>query len=493
MFKGKKRVNRYIPAEVEVYREDDLEHRLDKDYPYRLNFYLKPPLVEITLDEFEQYALDRLQVLRAIETASLRNKRGPELKHEMYTVTEKYLPLSSNLSKSTELYQQRRKDDISHFILRLAYCRSEDLREWFLRQETALFKYRFDTEPLDMKRRFLKHLNLSWKILSTEEKNAMAKELEICCKNISAESGMTPLAFVQSEIFFEVDFEKVPELIKQRQVYLVRGKAYIPMLNQVDLILSEFKDRLRQKLEMAAKMLPRMEEDDRLKPILLNIEKQYIGKNYTEDMNVTGDIKADAVDTIIQQHAPLCMKNLHEALRSDRHLKHGGRLQYGLFLKGLGLSVEEALIFWRTAFSDMTEDKFQKGYSYHVRYNYGLEGRRVDYKPYSCIKIISGNSPSTGDHHGCPFAHIPEENLQTRLMRERLSSSQIHDITHLVKGQHYQLACTKYFEITHPTAEKVPVIEHPNQYVELSMAASAAAASTSVDITMTESEILEDM
>lgn len=76
------------------------------------------------------------------------------------------------------------------------------------------------------------------------------------------------------------------------------------------------------------------------------------------------------------------MRNLHEALRADKHLKHGGRLQYGLFLKGIGLSIEEALRFWRIAFSNMTDDKFQKEYAYNIRYNYGLEGRRVNYKPY---------------------------------------------------------------------------------------------------------------
>lgn len=40
-----------------------------------------------------------------------------------------------------ELYDERRKDHISHFVLRLAFCRSEEQRRWLLQQETELFRW----------------------------------------------------------------------------------------------------------------------------------------------------------------------------------------------------------------------------------------------------------------------------------------------------------------------------------------------------------------
>jgi hypothetical protein len=55
------------------------------------------------------------------------------------------------------------------------------------------------------------------------------------------------------------------------------------------------------------------------------------------------------------------------------------------FEQGIGLSVEEAVVFWRKSFSTITDDKFNKEYKYNVRHNYGLEGSRKNYNPKKCV------------------------------------------------------------------------------------------------------------
>ena len=58
---------------------------------------------------------------------------------------------------------------------------------------------------------------------------------------------------------------------------------------------------------------------------------------------------------LARESFPPCMRHLHESLRRDHHLRHFGRLQYGLFLKSIGLTLEQALTFWRTEFTKKME------------------------------------------------------------------------------------------------------------------------------------------
>ena len=126
--------------------------------------------------------------------------------------------------------------------------------------------------------------------------------------------------------------------MEKRRVFLKKGWAYVPSQEQSSIIFQEFESKLEKALEMTARLLPRLDEDNRLIPILENLGRGFIAGSASEWMNETGemntdDIKAEQVDDLAKRHFPMCMKTMHDKLRRDSHLKHFGRLQYGLFLK----------------------------------------------------------------------------------------------------------------------------------------------------------------
>ncbi|KND01027.1 DNA primase subunit PRI2 [Spizellomyces punctatus DAOM BR117] len=446
-------------------------------YPSSLNFYIDPPPYELTLNEFETFALDRLRVLKAVETAYIRSKKEEDAAKYIQNVHDEHLHLGRNVTinrvGAQKLYEERRKDHISHFILRLAYCRTTDLRQWFIKQETALFMYRYKQEEQVERDRFLKHVQMDMSVITPEEKKNLETELR-------ATHGLSTDELSQIN-FYRVQFEQVLDLVGRRQVYLHAGWAYVPEREQPTLVANAFRTHLNAALEATAKAVPQMDEDDRLVPVLNSISKQYLSKAYTPGSGGPREhVTSDDIDGLVP-HFPPCMRNLHEALRHDGHLKHMGRLTYGLFLKGVGLPLEEALLFWRKSFHKMTDDQFQKGYAYNVRYNYGAEGKRTNYTPYSCMKIITSNQPGPGDHHGCPFKHFSSDNLRTLMHRYGVAESGITDIARLAREGHYQVACTKLFEVTRGQAHRqaraaageegggiIETIEHPNQWFDMS-------------------------
>jgi DNA primase large subunit len=69
------------------------------------------------------------------------------------------------------------RDQISHFILRLAYCKTEELRRWFLDKEAALFKYRLESSFDSDRQEFMLKNGIQFEILTEEEKQAKAAKL----------------------------------------------------------------------------------------------------------------------------------------------------------------------------------------------------------------------------------------------------------------------------------------------------------------------------
>lgn len=123
------------------------------------------------------------------------------------------------------------------------------------------------------------------------------------------------------------------------------------------------------------------------------------------------------------------MKSLMTVVRNKHHLKHFGRLQLGLFLKGVGLTVDEAYTFWRQEFTKkMDADKFDKSYGYNIRHMYGQEGKKADYKAWSCQKVIGQTTPGVDEFHGCPFKTYSEDNLKQLLSSYGIKSEEMKPV-----------------------------------------------------------------
>jgi len=158
----------------------------------------------------------------------------------MKPILEKYLPLNLN---SSNLQAERQKDHYSHFILRLAFSSTEDLRRRFSRVEASLFRMRFQDENTKEREAFVSELGLEWEQVSEDEKMEFGVEL------LAAAGGY--LKRVEEESWFKVDWERVPELVESRRVFLRGGMAYVPVRDQMSMVLAEFSSRLDKALSVS--------------------------------------------------------------------------------------------------------------------------------------------------------------------------------------------------------------------------------------------------
>ncbi|KAK1365644.1 DNA primase large subunit [Heracleum sosnowskyi] len=414
--------------------------------------YRCAPALEVRLEDFEVFAIDRLRVLKGISDGLSRGKKSDEMEKLVTHFWKSNMkhPISSEVTN---------KDIISHFVLRLVYCRTEEFRKWFLSIETTLFRYRFQLQTSDVQRALMAEFELPYKAVGNVEYEGLKDKLTQVARSIgqSLPSG--------NAVFYKVPFEEVPELVATRKVYIQKGHAYVAMNQVVSLVVTQFRSHLSKALVLTNRKwtsMIREKESDRLTPIVEALATSYLGPDYSQPKEFA-EISLKDIDQVAKSSFPLCMRHLFEKLREDHHLKHGGRMQLGLFLKGVGLPLDDALVFWKSEFSrKVGTERFDKEYAYGIRHNYGKEGKRVDYTPYSCQKIIS-STPGVGDHHGCPYRHFSEENLRAALGKMGVSSRALEDVIDKARNKHYQLACTLTFEAVHNSSCDAGV-NHPNQY-----------------------------
>jgi DNA primase large subunit len=481
-----------------------------------------PPLPpRAQLEDFEIYAFERLKVLRAIEQARSRGAKPDELDAEALKLAKENGLGMDDLDKADTF----RKDLVSHHILRLAFCNSEDKRRQFLAAETSLFKARLSkltpsqvrhparprthpplapcllcytpalhpppppppSSPLPPQTAaFTERHGISLTPLDNDERMSLAVELRQTFEALDSAPSAADAdkeekrpKFETTE-YFKVPFLQAIELVRGRKVYLRGGFAYVPRQRTVTILVNRFGVYLKGALAVANKALPALLADERLDPILKNMATAYTGPEFTKRGGASADVTPASVQGLSQEAFPLCMQHLQDTLRRDSKLKHWGRQQYGLYLKGIGLSMEDALVFWQMHFTKkMSVDDFLKQYAYNIRHNYGKEGKRADYTAYPCTRIITGAAPGADDAHGCPYRHWDVARLTSVLGGMRLPAEKLHGkegILEAVRNKDFQVACRRQFEARFPGADSGAVGNHPNAYFEVAHAHLKAAA-----------------
>lgn len=315
------------------------------------------------------------------------------------------------------------------------------------------FRFKFSVLSPNEVKEYVEIYEMGYRPISADQKEENRQELQ---------SSVLPQNIDEID-FYKVSFLAVLDLVRQRKCFLKAGFAYVSSMDFISIIGNHHQKFIEKGLMAHLKLMPEFENDERIVGIIKGLHNSYIGKDYT--INKDADIPIESLDQLSIKSYPPCMKMCHDSLRSTHHLKYHGRLQLGLFLKGIGVTLEDSLRFWREEFSKTMEpDKFDKSYAYGVRYNYGKEGSRTNWTPFSCMKVIN-TAASPQDVCGCPFKLWDPVEMRTKLISYGLNAVNVQDVISYATKGHFQIACGQYFELIHNTKLEEG-INHPNGFFQ---------------------------
>lgn len=393
--------------------------------PGGFNFF--PDLLEYASHRLELYRIFQMNESLSLDELKTHLKNSPLL-HLL------------ELDDSKEVQEARKIDLVSHWILRIAY-RSK-YKYFFIKNELRWFKIRFNNMPAELRKKFIESINF---VLVESSQ----KELE--------DLGLS------EEPRYKVPFTQATTLVRKKLCPLHKGFAFIAYHKVVFLLMDALQKELKWAFARYDKIPPES-INEQLNTIvdLLDLVTPFDYRGVTNNP-ITLTTLPEKVHNF-----PLCMKIQYDNLKENHHLKYFSRVQYGLFLKGIGLSITDALKMWHDEFTKiMSEEDYKKEkFEYFFQHQYGLKGSKINFNSLSCEEIQEQAVPP-GQIHGCPFIHWDDAKLQDKLRAETLKNTEIQKIIDLKKQGKCREACTRYFQAFHGIYE-IETVSHPNQYYQKS-------------------------
>ncbi|XP_072181027.1 DNA primase large subunit-like [Diadema setosum] len=441
-------------------------------------FYIKPPGGKSSLEKMRLYTSRRMSFLG--EVLSCADAKDFQL----------LLEKGSTAIDSDCLIEGSRKDRTSHFLLRLICSCDAEASSFFIRSETELFCHRFAsmnsaelTTLLSSTYRFLSKIKTQQACRDTTSPSKGRAETSVAVSvtsmahrkysdalnNLHDVLGRTLKAkgswrdviqcyMEYSRDTFGIPFQHAACLVASRQVRLERGTALVPFSNLHIVMATLFEDIVRKGVAIASiHSQEHLLDDDRMQSLYRDVRARFfrmpMGTGSGLPTSSQGSIQGSQLDSL-HHFFPPCMRHLHRMLRKKHRLRHFSRVQYTLFLKEIGLPVDDAIQLWKSEYSQPSGCHGSTGgcqhswardwkrYTYNIRHLYGLEGSRTNYRAHSC-RSIQGMQLGFGEEGGCPLKHFDDASIQQILDLEDLAGSQRDQVLHERKRGCFQRACGK--------------------------------------------------
>lgn len=431
-----------------------------------LSMYKDSSLVEeITMNMFEELGATRLDILKAV---------AANASHIAVGAREHRRALDARLRNSG--LDDATKDAASHYVLRFCMASNPERRAWFVHNESLLFQHRVASpcRTAAEKERALAMTGIRGRFISHIDTEPITTFHGVIHVERSSGRYVEAGADVPDNAteFYELMFEDAIALVGSRTVFVNAGFAYVPAHLVDGLVASAFKASLKTEVDATAAWNA-LGVDPRM-PRLVAAVNENLELRSRKALEA-GALLPEQIDVAATTHFSPCMQVMHARLTADAHLKYDARTAFAAFLKGAGLTADDAVRYWRTAMSrKVSAAVFDREYRYPLRHIYGLEGKRKEYGPQSCHQIINGHAART-DVHGCPFKlQSPEELAKTLAACGTLPEKAALIIEKAQYG-FYGVACSEYYRATHDDERPDRVIRSPNDYYFASVAAAKGA------------------
>jgi DNA primase large subunit len=236
--------------------------------------------------------------------------------------------------------------------------------------------------------------------------------------------------------------------LRKRFCFARRGNVYLTISCLTELVTNLYGAFLKGKLERMRGPVTELLAGDSENQVSAFIRKtlETLNTSNFDDSSLQNSqfrLTLKNVESLWRRFFPPCMMHLSQKLKQFNHLKHEGRRQLWLFLKGCGMDAQDNKEFFRKHFMAKVSTSDLKSHMYNIDHAYGLVGKKQPERPKNCRNIVTGPAPRKDEHHGCPFAHWRKEELHEYLRKNyNISEASLADVLKEKEENHFQVRFT---------------------------------------------------